>query len=88
MVCPAIIAGELVVDPEDVNPVTEELLAEAVQAKLAAPELFEVKVTGVEVEPLHIDSAKEAFVREGVPITVTVIVAGLLGQPLTVCVTE
>ena len=55
MVCPAIIAGELAVDPEDVNPVTEELLAEAVQAKLAAPELFEVKVIGVKVKPLHID---------------------------------
>jgi hypothetical protein len=55
MVCPAIIAGVLVVDPEDVNPVTEELLAEAVQAKLAAPELFEVKVTSAEGEPLHID---------------------------------
>jgi hypothetical protein len=88
MVCPAIIAGELVVDPEDVNPVTEGLLAEAVQAKLAAPELFEVKVTGVKVKPSQIDSAKELLVREGVPITVTVIVAGLLGQPLTVCVTE
>jgi hypothetical protein len=88
MVCPAIIAGELVVDPEDVNPVTEELLAEAVQAKLAAPELFEVKVIGVKVKPSQIDSAKELLVREGVPITVTVIVAGLLGQPLTVCVTE
>jgi hypothetical protein len=88
MVCPAIIAGELVVDPEDVNPVTEELLAEAVQAKLAEPELFELKVIGVKVKPSQIVSAKEAFVREGVPITVTVIVAGLLGQPLTVCVTE
>jgi len=84
MVCPGILA----MDPVDVNPVTEGLLAEAVHAKDAAPELFEVNVTADEASPLQMDCAKEEFVSDGVPTMVTAIAAGLLGQPLTVCVTE